>query len=81
MLALVQEAEAAQALVAQRSQEEARSAAAREGAGVCAYCGVSLFGRLALDLYDRRCCGADCVLKLRRRLLADAAMKRHTNSS
>jgi hypothetical protein len=63
-------------LVSQRDQEATRAAQAREAAGVCATCGVSLFGMVPLDIYDRRCCSADCVVKLRRRLLADAAAKR-----
>jgi hypothetical protein len=43
---------------------------------VCALCSKSLAGIKALDVFDRRCCSSDCVLRLRRKLAAEAAEKR-----
>ena len=45
-------------------------------AGTCAFCNKSLYGVKALDVFDRRCCSSPCVLSLRRKLAADAALKR-----
>ena len=64
----------------QQQQKVSKLEAAKRDAGVCATCGVSLYGKLALDIYDRRCCTSECVIKLRRQLAADAAMKRFQNS-
>ena len=66
--------------MAQQEEAKQRAENARFNAGVCASCNVSLHGKLALDLYDYKCCGGACVMQLRRKLAADAAMKRFQTS-
>jgi hypothetical protein len=64
----------------ERLRVEAESSAAAErrrlAVGVCAWCGVSLLGVKALDVFERRCCSSACVSTLRRKLAAEAALKR-----
>ena len=48
----------------------------KKAAGNCANCNVSLFGLKPLDVFDRRCCSSNCVVALRRKLAAEAALKR-----
>lgn len=72
----LQTARAQEELQRQQVEELRRAEDAKKNAGLCDNCAAPLFGKLALDLYDKRCCGAACVLALRRKLAADAAMKR-----
>eukprot|EP01041_Mallomonas_annulata_P012718 gene12718-26790_t len=44
--------------------------------GSCAFCSSSLVGKKVLELFDRRVCSSDCVMKFRRKLAAEAAEKR-----
>jgi len=62
--------------VAQQEAAKADAETRRLNAGQCALCGKSLAGVRALGVFDRRCCSSDCVLRLRRRLAAEAAEKR-----
>jgi hypothetical protein len=48
----------------------------RDVAGKCANCEKSLYQIASYDVFDRRCCSSDCVVSLRRKLLAEAAEKR-----
>ena len=48
----------------------------KKSAGSCANCNISLYGIKALDVFDRRCCSSNCVVSLRRKLAAEAALKR-----
>jgi len=48
----------------------------KEEAGTCAMCGVVLYKKEVLDVFDRRVCSTGCVLSLRRKLAAEAAEKR-----
>jgi len=77
------EAMAADAVLRQQVEAQLAVSAASEAmerrrteAGRCAQCEESLYGRLALDVFDRRCCSSQCVLQLRRKLQAEAALKR-----
>ena len=45
-------------------------------AGHCFMCNKSLFQITPYELLDHKCCSSDCVAKLRRKLNAEAAMKR-----
>ena len=81
-------AEAAEAVRRLQIETQLAASAASEAmerrrmeAGRCAMCEASLYGRLALDVFDRRCCSSGCVVQLRRKLQAEAAMKRIAASS
>lgn len=69
------EAQEAEIAKAQRLEQ------AKANAGQCACCGMSLFGIQPFDVFDRRCCSSECVIKLRRRLAAEAAEKRLQGST
>ena len=62
--------------IAQQQVAKEEAEKRRANAGVCALCSNSLAGIKALDVFDRRCCSSDCVLRLRRKLAAEAAEKR-----
>lgn len=49
---------------------------AREAAGVCPSCQLSLYGIPTYEIFDQKCCSSACVVKLRRKLAAEAAEKR-----
>eukprot|EP01034_Spumella_vulgaris_P023232 gene23232-29434_t len=68
--------EAKEAQERQKQHEVDLAARRVVDAGQCGACGSSLFGVKSLDVYDRRCCSAKCVIALRRTLAAEAAMKR-----
>lgn len=72
----LQAQQAAQNFITQQEEARQRAEQARTSAGTCASCNTPLFDKVALDLYDYKCCGGACVMKLRRQLMADAAMKR-----
>lgn len=77
----IQAAQAERQLAEQQLRAKHQAEYAKISAGACATCNVSLYGKLALDIYDKRCCSAECVVKLRRTLAADAAMKRFQTSA
>jgi hypothetical protein len=52
---------------------------AREAAGVCPSCQLSLYGIPTYEIFDQKCCSSGCVVKLRRKLAAEAAEKRMTS--
>ena len=60
----------------QEQELEKQKELSKLNAGACAFCNKSLFGIKALDIFDRRCCSSPCVLALRRKLAADAALAR-----
>jgi len=81
-----QEAAQAQELLEQQEKaaalaEEERRANAVNNAGNCANCEKHLFGIVPLEIFDQKCCSSGCVMKLRRKLAADAAMKRMGGSA
>ena len=60
--------------------QDKRSVAPAEKIGAdrftCANCGNSLFGKTSFDVFDRRCCDADCAAKYKRKVLSAAAESR-----
>jgi hypothetical protein len=75
--------EATAALVEQKRNAQVAAENAKEAAktlaGVCSQCSkplIGLYPHRALDFFDQRCCSPACVMACRRRLAADAAMRR-----
>jgi len=67
---------AAELLKRQEEEEASRQEALRRQAGVCAACGQALWGKLPIDVLGLKCCNSVCVLRVRRSLAAEAALKR-----
>jgi len=67
---------AAELLKRQEQEEVCRQEALRKQAGVCAACGQALWGKPAIDVLGLKCCNSVCVLRVRRSLAAEAALKR-----
>lgn len=52
----------------------------KDKAGNCEFCLKSLYKTDFFDALGKRCCSTDCVAKLRRKLVADAALARLSNN-
>ena len=68
--------EAKKKLEDQEQELEKQKELTKLNAGTCGFCNKTLFGIKPLDIFDRRCCSSPCVLSLRRKLAADAALAR-----
>lgn len=68
--------EAVKLLEQQRLDEVNRQEQMKKDAGKCAACGKALWGQVAIDVLGLRCCNSVCVLRVRRSLAAEAALKR-----
>jgi hypothetical protein len=69
--------------LAQKLQEELRlkeqqdfEAKQKNKAGACEFCNKSLYKTDFFEALGKKCCSTDCVAKLRRKLVADAAIAR-----
>ena len=60
-----------QLAISKKAEEDIQS-----NAGKCSFCEKSLGGIVPYEVFGRHCCSSSCVVRMRRKITADAAEKR-----